>query len=48
MAGKRKVEDWAKSVGVSIIEIDYKSIDPFFNINTKKDLDEALRIIKND
>ena len=48
LAGKRKVEDWAKSVGVSIIEIEYKSIDPFFNINTKKDLDEALRIIKND
>ena len=48
LAGKRKVEDWAKSVGVSIIEIEYKSIDPFFNINTKKDLDEALRIVKND
>ena len=48
LAGKRKVEDWAKSVGVSIIEIEYKSIDPFFNINTKKDLDEALRIAKND
>ena len=48
LAGKRKVEDWAKSVGVSIIEIEYKNIDPFFNINTKKDLDEALRIVKND
>ncbi len=48
LAGKRKVEDWAKSVGVSTIEIEYKSIDPFFNINTKKDLDEALRIVKND
>ena len=48
LAGERKVEVWANSVGVSTIEIEYKSIDPFFNINTKEDLDEALRIVKND
>ncbi len=48
LAGERKVEVWANSVGVSTIEIEYKSIDPFFNINTKEDLNEALRIVKND
>ena len=48
LAGERKVEVWANSVGVSTIEIEYKSIDPFFNINTKEDFDEALRIVKND
>ena len=48
LAGKRKVEDWANSIGVNIIEIEYKNIDPFFNINTKNDLEEALRVIKND
>ena len=48
LAGKRKVEVWANSIGVSIIEIEYKKIDPFFNINTKEDFDEALKIVKND
>ena len=48
LEGKRKVEVWANSVGVSTIEIDYKNVDPFFNINTKNDLDEALRILNND
>ena len=48
IAGKRKVEQWANSIGVSIIEIDYKKIDPFFNINTKEDFNKALRIVKND
>ena len=47
-AGKRKVEQWANSIGVSIIEIDYNKIDPFFNINTKEDFNKALRIVKND
>tara|TARA_E500000331_G_C17023677_1_gene611989 strand:- start:62 stop:667 length:606 start_codon:yes stop_codon:yes gene_type:complete len=44
--GERKVEDWANSVGVSLVNIDYKKPDPFFNINTKKDLDEAIKILK--
>ena len=48
LSGKRKVEVWANSIGVSIIEIEYKKIDPFFNINTKEDFDEALKIVKND
>ena len=46
--GERKVEVWADSVGVSVVNIDYKKSDPFFNINTKKDLDEAIKILKND
>tara|TARA_Y100000996_G_scaffold388832_1_gene348740 strand:+ start:47 stop:655 length:609 start_codon:yes stop_codon:yes gene_type:complete len=46
--GERKVEIWADSVGVSIINIDYKKPDPFFNINTKEDLNEATEILKND
>ena len=46
--GERKVEVWADSVGVSIVNIDYKKPDPFFNINTKEDLNEASEILKND
>jgi len=46
--GERKVEVWADSVGVSAVNIDYKKSHPFFNINTKKDLDEAIKILKND
>ena len=48
LAGERKVELWANSIGVNTIDIQYKNIDPFFNINTKKDFDDALRIINND
>ena len=46
--GERKVEVWADSVGVNIVNIDYKNPDPFFNINTKEDLDEAIKMLKND
>ena len=48
LAGERKVEVWANSIGVNTIDIQYKNVDPFFNINTKKDFEEALRIINND
>ena len=48
LKGDRKVEIWADSVGVSTIDIEYKDIDPFFNINTLEDLDKAKMIIKND
>ena len=48
LKGQRKVEVWADSVGVSIVNIDYKKPDPFFNINTKEDLKEAIKILKND
>ena len=46
--GERKVEVWADSVGVEMINIDFKKNDPFFNINTKKDLEIAHNIKKND
>tara|TARA_B100001094_G_scaffold58516_1_gene54005 strand:+ start:428 stop:1036 length:609 start_codon:yes stop_codon:yes gene_type:complete len=46
--GERKVELWANSIGVKTINIDYKKIDPFFNINTKEDLEKAIKIMKND
>ena len=47
----RKVEDWADKIGVKTIDIKIKKFDPFFNINTKQDLEEAksiLKKIKND
>jgi molybdenum cofactor guanylyltransferase len=43
----RKVEEWANKIGVKIIDIEIKKFDPFFNINTKEDLEEAKEIIKN-
>jgi len=46
--GVRKVEDWADSVGVNIIEMEIDKIDPFFNINTKEDLEKAKKNLLND
>ena len=46
--GDRKVELWANSMGVKTINIEYQNIDPFFNINTKEDLEIALNMMKND
>ena len=46
--GDRKVELWANSVGVKVIDMDFKDIDPFFNINTKQDLEKAKERLKND
>ena len=46
--GQRKVELWANSVGVKVIDIDFINDDPFFNINTKGDLEKAKEKIKND
>ena len=43
----RKVEKWADKVGVKTINVSYDNIDPFFNINTKEDLIEAKKILKN-
>ena len=48
LKGERKVELWANSVGVSTINIEYKNPDPFFNINTKEDLEKAKKIMNND
>ena len=41
----RKVEDWANKIGVKTIDIKTTSFDPFFNINTKEDLEEAKKIL---
>ena len=46
--GNRKVEDWADSVGVEIINMKFDKNDPFFNINTKEDLEEAKVNLLND
>ena len=40
--GERKVEDWANSIGVKNINMEFKNKDPFFNINTKEDLKKAI------
>jgi len=46
--GERKVEVWANSVGVKVINMDFEKDDPFFNINTKEDLEKAKAKISND
>ena len=48
MKGERKVEIWANSIGVKTVNIEYKKPDPFFNINTKEDLEKAVKEIQND
>ena len=42
----RKVEEWADKIGVETINITIDKFDPFFNINTKTDLEEAKKILK--
>ena len=44
--GDRKVELWANSVGVKIINMEFPNQDPFFNINTKEDLEQAKELLK--
>ena len=47
----RKVEKWADKIGVETINVKIDKFDPFFNINTKEDLEEAKKILekyKND
>ena len=48
LKGERKVEFWANSIGVNTINIEHQNIDPFFNINTKEDLEKAKNILNND
>ena len=43
----RKVEEWANKIGIKTINISYDNTDPFFNINTREDLVEAKKILKN-
>ena len=44
--GERKVELWANNVGVKIINMEFPNNDPFFNINTKEDLEKAKEKLK--
>ena len=46
--GERKVELWANNIGVKTINIEFQNEDPFFNINTKEDLEKAKERLKND
>ena len=46
--GQRKVEVWANSVGVKVINMEFINKDPFFNINTKEDLEKAKEKINYD
>ena len=42
----RKVEKWADKIGVETINVKIDKFDPFFNINTKTDLKETEKILK--
>ena len=42
----RKVEKWANKIGVKTIDVVIKKFDPFFNINTKEDFEQAKKILK--
>ena len=42
----RKVEKWADKIGVKIINIKNDKFDNFFNINTKADLEDANKLLK--
>ncbi len=48
LKGERKVEFWANTVGVNTVNVESKKLDPFFNINTKEDLETAIEIMKYD
>jgi len=41
----RKVEEWANKIGVKTIDFETKKFDPFFNINTREDFEEAKKIL---
>jgi len=45
--GARKVEKWANNIGVKTIDISFEKKDPFHNINTKSDLEEAKKILND-
>jgi len=47
--GDRKVELWANEIGVKTIDFDIENNkDPFFNVNTKQDLEIAKKLLNND
>ena len=43
--GARKIEKWANNIGVKTIDISFEKKDPFYNINTKSDLEGAKKIL---
>ena len=45
--GSRKVEKWANDIGVKTINLSFENNDPFFNINTKEDLEIAKKILND-
>ena len=45
--GARKVEKWANTIGVKTINMSFEKEDPFFNINTKEDLEKAEKILND-
>jgi len=42
----RKVQDWTEKNKIKNLEFEFKDYDPFFNINTKEDLEFAKKLIK--
>ena len=44
----RKVQDWTEKHKITNVEFDFKEYDPFFNINTLDDLENAKKIVKNE
>tara|TARA_Y100000741_G_C18188841_1_gene532631 strand:+ start:393 stop:998 length:606 start_codon:yes stop_codon:yes gene_type:complete len=45
--GARKVEKWANNIGVKIVNMSFEKKDPFFNINTKNDLENAKKFLND-
>ena len=42
----RKVQDWTEKNKIKNLEFEFKDYDPFFNINTKEDLEFAKKLSK--
>ena len=40
----RKVQDWTEKNKIKNLEFKFKDYDPFFNINTEKDLEFAKKL----
>jgi len=45
--GERKVETWVNKVGVQTVQMQFENYDPFFNVNTKENLDKTNELFKN-
>ena len=43
--GSRKIEVWVNSIGVKTINMDYPNQDPYFNMNTKEDLEQGKELL---